>query len=107
MRDLPDIETLLALSAGAGDEALAARCRAIAAREREFGLTPYETLAAELRAACGGGDPREILARLAADIRRGRFDAPGPEQEKLVRLLWRLTLQKLRENNPGFELDAA
>ncbi len=100
MRDRPDIETLLALAAGAADEALAARCRAIAAREREGGPAPYDALAAELRALTGGGGS---LAALAADIRRGRFDAEGPERERLVRFLAGLALQKLRENNPDFE----
>lgn len=95
MRDPPDIEILLTLAGTAEDEALAARFRAIAARERAAGLAPYEAIAAEL-----GQD----LAELAADIRRGRFDAPGLAQQRLVRLLWRLALQKLRENNPAFEI---
>jgi len=95
MRDPPDIESLLALAEGAEDAMLAARCRAIAARERATGLAPYRAIAAEL------GDD---LAGLAADIRRGRFDAPGPERQRLTRLLWRLALLKLRENNPAFEV---
>jgi Domain of unknown function (DUF6285) len=99
MRDPPDIETLQALAANAdaGDEALAARVAAIAARERAAGPAPYEALAAELR-ALGVAD----LAALAAGIRRGRFDAPGPGRDRLVRFLSRLALQKLRENNPEF-----
>jgi Domain of unknown function (DUF6285) len=103
MRDLPDIETLLALAADDGDGALVARCRAIAARERAAGIEPYDVIDKELRALCDR-DEGEPLATLAAAIRRGRFDDKGSERDRLVHLLWHLALQKLRENNPGFEL---
>ncbi|HUK58512.1 MAG TPA: DUF6285 domain-containing protein [Stellaceae bacterium] len=102
MRDPPDIDTLLELAAAGGDAELTSRCRAIAARERANGMAPYEALGAELRALPGGGDRAPDLAALTAAIVDGQFDA-APERERLVRFLWRLALQKLRENNPGFE----
>jgi hypothetical protein len=103
MRDPPDIETLLALADDESDGALVARCRAIAARERDAGMAPYDAIETELRALCGS-DELEALAMLAAAIRRGRFDDMGGGQDRLIRLLWRFALQKLRENNPDFEL---
>jgi hypothetical protein len=103
MRDPPEIETLLALAARSDEAALAARCRAIAARERACGTAPYDALGTELRALLGGGDRAPDLVALSAEIMRGRFDAPGPDRDRLVRFLWRVTLQKLRENNPDFE----
>jgi Domain of unknown function (DUF6285) len=100
MRDPPDARTLLAL-AGQATDPLAVRCRAIAERESRNGPAPYDAVRAELAALCenGGTDP---LAHLAAAIRAGRFDAPGPARARLERLLWRLAMLKLEENNPGF-----
>jgi hypothetical protein len=114
MRDLPDADTLLALAAAAlaradvtdAERALAARCRDIAAREREFGAAVYAAVAAELKSLYGEDDAAVGLRRLAAEIRAGRYDAPGPERARIERLLWALTVQKLRESNPGF-LDGA
>ena len=42
------------------------------------------------------------LACLAADIRAGKFDAPGASRQQVHALLHALTLQKLREANPRF-----
>jgi hypothetical protein len=108
MRDPPDIAALLALAAAAEtkgeDASLVARAQAIAARERAAGSAPYDAIASELDALYGAGEPDRLLARLARDICDGAFDRPGAERERVGRLLQRLVLQKLRENNPAFEL---
>jgi aminoglycoside phosphotransferase (APT) family kinase protein len=47
----------------------------------------------------GEGQP---LARFAADLRNGAFET-SPSQQKAARaILWRLTIDKLREGNPQF-----
>jgi len=102
MRDLPDIKCILSLVTDAWDEALVARCHAIAARERPLGDAPYRVIAAELAAIYGVAEAPALLARLAADIRGGRYDEPGAERTRLARLLWRLTILKLQESNPAF-----
>jgi hypothetical protein len=46
--------------------------------------------------------PVDLLARLAADLRRGAFETTGSRERAARAILWRLTLLKLREGNPGF-----
>jgi hypothetical protein len=44
----------------------------------------------------------DLLVRFAADLRNGAFET-SPSQEAAVRaILWRLTIDKLREGNPHF-----
>jgi hypothetical protein len=48
------------------------------------------------------GGEREILQKFAADLRNGAFET-SPSQQKAARaILWRLTIDKLREGNPQF-----
>ena len=81
---------------------LAERCREIAERERRYGWAPYAAIAAGLAALLRRAGGAGLLARVAADIRAGRFDALGPERARLDNLLWQLATLKLRENNPDF-----
>jgi hypothetical protein len=48
----------------------------------------------------GGG--RELLARLAADLRNGAFETTPSRESAARAILWRLVLAKLREANPQF-----
>jgi hypothetical protein len=106
MRDRPDAAFLLTLAreaAAAGETAeLVARARAIAERERAAGDAPAERFRCALAARYGEGDLDALLRRLAAAIRAGAADAPGPEQAALRRLLWAMTRQKLAESNPDY-----
>lgn len=104
MRDPPDAARLLALAdmAVAAERHLVARARDIDARERSFGTETYEAVAAELRSLYGAHDGASLLRRLAADIRAGRFEVPGPERAQIRDLLLALVAQRLRESNPGF-----
>jgi hypothetical protein len=105
MRDLPLAADLVALADGmlrSHDEALALRCRDIAARERLCDPVEYDAVRGALAALYGSGDDAALLGRLAADIRSGRLDPPGPERAQVERLLLQLTVQKLRESNPAF-----
>lgn len=82
--------------------AMIERCRSIAAREAAAGeaaLAPVRQMLIELY---GAADGAEHLARLASDIRAGKFDAPGPARRRVHALLRALTQQKLREANPRF-----
>jgi hypothetical protein len=48
------------------------------------------------------GEGQVLLHRLAADLRNGAFET-SPSREKAARaILWRLTVEKLREGNPHF-----
>jgi hypothetical protein len=57
--------------------------------------------------ACGGGKGRGnagemLLRRFAHDLRSGAFEA-SPRRDRAARaILWRLTIAKLRQYNPGF-----
>lgn len=112
MRDQPSGEVLAALARGVLDRdepprsdaelARARRCLAIAERERRFGVAAFSRCEAMLEALYGNGDPAAHFARLGADIRRGVYDPPGPARDEVRRLLWEITLQKLRESNPEF-----
>ncbi len=97
MRDLPDIAHILELVSGA-DPALAERCRAIAERERRAGWAPYAALEAEMAKLMDLPAGSELLARLAGEIRRGRFD-DNAEVEAWLR---RYISQRLTENDPEF-----
>jgi hypothetical protein len=92
MRDLPDIAVLLAL-VDTADDALAQRCRAIAAREHQQGREPYDRLRARLVALQGDDD----LVHLAHDILAGRCDG----RDEIRQWLWDFTVQRLSENNPA------
>jgi len=115
MRDLPAGPELRALAeewAARIDEilpeeravarAMIERCRAIADREQAAGETALAPIRAALAALYGGEQGGDPLTRLAADIRAGRFDAPGEARERVQALLKALTLLKLREANPRF-----
>jgi Domain of unknown function (DUF6285) len=104
MRDPPDTAQLLALAAAApaSERPLAERVRAIAARERRYGDSEYDAIAAALGRLYGAGTGADLLRRLAADIRAGRFDAPGPARAMVASALRAHVAQRLRESNPAF-----
>lgn len=54
------------------------------------------------RLACGGTNAAIacMSRQLAAAIRRGSFDPPGPEHDALRRFLLQITRAKVAENNP-------
>jgi hypothetical protein len=43
-----------------------------------------------------------LLARLAADLRKGAFQTTPSRESAARAILWRLVLAKLREANPQF-----
>lgn len=115
MRDRPDAEILLTLARQALDElpalapaaqreeaALIERCLAVAEREFSYGATGFAECRTMLAALYGEDWQEGLLARLAADIAAGAFDGPGHQRAALCRLLWRMTVQKLRESNPDW-----
>ena len=103
MRDRPSGEELARLAQEIGGEAtLVARCHAIAARERSAGKGAFAQIRTALIVRYGAGDDRALLASLSAEIERGAFDAPGAARDWARRLLWDLTLQKLRDSSPEF-----
>ena len=88
---------------------LAVDTRALAAIEsgEETGeLTALAGLLGETpsaaRLACGGTNAAiaSLSRQLAAAIRRGSFDPPGPEHDALLRFLLEITRAKVAENNP-------
>jgi hypothetical protein len=106
MRDRPDGPTLAALAGEAlardEDRDLVARALAIAEREAVTGTEPLAACRAALAKRYGEGDIEALLQRFADDIRAGVFDALGPPRDAARRLLWAMTLQKLRESNPEY-----
>jgi hypothetical protein len=116
MRDRPDAAALLDFARAAllrdlapllpaerqHEVALIARAMAIAAREAAAGDGPLRACQAALAELLGEGDLDTLLRRLAAAIRAGDYDAPGAEREQVTRLLWAITVQKLRESNPDY-----
>ncbi len=106
IRDRPNGDELRALAQDAlarGEDApLIARALAITEREARFGEAPVAACREALAALYGEGEPALLLSRLAAEIRAGAFDAPGERHEQVRRLLWAMTLQKLRESNPEY-----
>jgi aminoglycoside phosphotransferase (APT) family kinase protein len=100
---------------------LVATAMAIAEREAASGDTPAREIAAMLEDLYGprasrphGGQdasgsedacgPEEdgLLHRFAAELRAGAFDRCDSRGRKARAILWRLTILKLREGNPGF-----
>ncbi len=53
-----------------------------------------------LEAPAGPHDGEELLRRFAGDLRKGAF--AGSRESAAKRVLWRLTLSKLKEGNPNF-----
>ena len=114
MRDRPDGTQLLALARELeaiaprlppeerADPALLARARAIAERERQAGDAPLAACREALAALYGPGDLADLFGRLAREIRAGSYDAAGAERDRVRRVLWAVTLQKLRESNPDY-----
>lgn len=116
MRDRPDGASLLRFACEAllrdvapllpaerqQEIAFIARAMDIAARELAAGSAPLDDCRATLSALHGAGDLDALLRRLATDIRAGAYDAPGPEREAVRRLLWMMTIAKLRESNPDY-----
>ena len=112
MRDLPTSRDLLALARELlmdellpllppereRDAHLIATAMAIAAREaaREGW---QEAVGSALSAFYGGAGS---LARLAADLRNGAFETSPSRMAAARAILWRLTMEKLREGNPQF-----
>jgi hypothetical protein len=85
-----DARVLAAIESGAETDELAALA----------GLLGEAPSAARL--ACGGTNAAiTCLSRqLAAAIRCGSFDPPGPEHDALLRFLLEITRAKVAENNP-------
>ena len=94
------------------DVLIIANVMAIAAREAEFGEAPLRAELARLAAFYDEepSPPRESVAeaaerlsrRLAADIRRGAFEADAAKLDQVKAHLLEVTLQKLRVNNPRY-----
>jgi len=82
--------------------AMIKRCRAISDREEAAGEAALAPIRAALAVLYDGDESSAALARLAADIRGGKFDAPDDARERVRAVLHALTLQKLREGNPRF-----
>jgi hypothetical protein len=103
VRDRPSGGALAALAdALGGEDVLAARCQAIFVREREAGKGAFAACRAALVARYGAGEDTALLARLATEIRAGALDDGRPERAPLAALLRAITVQKLRESNPGY-----
>lgn len=110
MRDRPDgaqlrdlaRETSLRFADRLENAALISRALEIAARELHYGDALVAACRAALCALYGDGDLDDLFRRLAAEIRSGAYDAPGMAREQVRRLLWAVTVQKLREGNPAF-----
>jgi hypothetical protein len=116
MRDRPDGATLLDFARAAllrdlapllpaerqHEAALIARAMATAAREAAAGDAPLRACQAALAELFGEGDLDTLLRQMAAAIRAGEYDAPSPRHAQVRRLLWAITVQKLRESNPDY-----
>jgi hypothetical protein len=116
MRDLPASRDLLALARGLlldelapllpperqRDAHLVATAMAIAAREAAAEDWPAAVLT-HLRTFYGEcGEGTDILARFAADLRNGAVETSPSRAAAARAILWRLTVEKLREGNPRF-----
>ena len=124
MRDEPDALDLLAIARETllgelvpalpperrYDALLVASAIAAAAREVEAGEAPLRDERRDLGRLLGEAPDDgpvavalgRLNARLAADIRAGAFDAPGPRRVEMVRHLKAATMRKLRETNPKY-----
>jgi len=60
----------------------------------------YETLGSFPSAP--GDEERDCLTRFAADLRNGAFETSPSRAAAARAILWRLTIEKLREGNPHF-----
>jgi len=120
VRDLPESRDLLALAREllldqllpllpperAREGHLIATSMAIAAREAAAGEHWLEEIGVVLADFYGAPAPPPTLSkaarRFAADLRNGAFET-SPSREAAARaILWRLTIEKLREGNPQF-----
>jgi hypothetical protein len=101
---------------------LVATAMAIAEREAASGEAPAWEIAALLRDLYGprassphqaepgfarggqdaAGPENNLLSRFAAELRAGAFDHCDSRGRQARAILWRLTILKLREGNPGF-----
>lgn len=116
MRDRPDGAALLDFARAAllrdlapllpaerrHEVTLIGRAMAIAAREAAVGDAPLRACRAALAELLGEGDLDTLLRRMAAAIRAGDYDAPSAQRTQVRRLLWAITVQKLRESNPDY-----
>jgi len=92
----------------ARDAHLIATAMTIAAREAAVGEGWQGEIARQLHDFYGQsievaglwGD--RLLARLAADLRNGAFETSPSRAATARAILWRLTIEKLREANPQF-----
>jgi uncharacterized protein DUF6285 len=112
MRDLPASRDLLALARELlldkllpllppereRDAHLIATSMAIAAREAAGGDWQTEVWKALTELYGGSGS----LAHLATDLRNGAFETSPSHMKAARAILWRLTIEKLREGNPHF-----
>jgi aminoglycoside phosphotransferase (APT) family kinase protein len=78
---------------------LVATVMAIAEREAMAGDQPSEEIATQLGALYGAGE--SCVVRFAGDLRGGAFEACGRRGRAARAILWRMTMLKLREGNPG------
>lgn len=83
---------------------LVANSMAIAEREALAGDTARQEIIRELEKLYGelSGGRRELLARLARDLRGGAFEGSELREHEARDILWRLTIAKLRSANPRF-----
>ena len=89
---------------------LVATAMAIAEREAVAGDAPEHEIAQYLGEFSAGSAPRggggasltALLARLADGLRIGAFEQCEGRERASRAILWRLTMLKLREGNPGF-----
>ncbi|HEX3525077.1 MAG TPA: DUF6285 domain-containing protein [Stellaceae bacterium] len=118
MRDLPTGPALLAFARDVllrdlmpllPEEAhlearLVANSMTIAEREAVAGEEPEQEILCELEKLYGelGNGTRELLARLARDLRGGAFEGSELREHQARSILWCLTIAKLRSANPRF-----
>jgi aminoglycoside phosphotransferase (APT) family kinase protein len=85
------------------DLRVVATAMAIAEREAAAGDAPAREIALLLREFYGRADSGgALLRRFAADLRAGAFERCDSRAAAARAILWRLTILKLREGNPGF-----
>jgi aminoglycoside phosphotransferase (APT) family kinase protein len=82
---------------------LVATAMAIAERERQAGDAPAEAMRCALQRLYEGRmiDLRGMLRQFAADLRNGAFAGCRSRARAAHAILWRMTILKLREGNPG------
>jgi hypothetical protein len=118
VRDLPSGPRLLALArdvllhelmpklppAAHLDARLVANSMAIAEREASAGEESAQGIFDDLEKLYGdaGSGRPELLARLAHDLRVGAFELSEQRERDARRIMWRLTIAKLRSANPRF-----